>query len=188
MVGLRGFRFRRSITALGVLALPGAAACLLWLALAAMAQDAAPRVQPHDPPPAVQPHDSSYKPGFFAAFGRWLDEGRAKFKANMESAQENVGKLGGQMRDAAKDATGAIATLPNTTVINGRERCASAPNGAPDCKMTAETICKGRGFQSGKSLATVSEEKCPARIFLEARAPHPGECRQETYLTRVVCQ
>jgi hypothetical protein len=31
------------------------------------------------------------------------------------------------------------------------------------------------------------EEKCPARVFLEARAPAPGECRKETYVTRAVC-
>jgi len=161
---------------------------MLSLAFVALAQDAPPQGQPEPPPPAATVPDPNYKPGFIDAFGRWLQEGRAKFQSNMESAQETFGKLGGRARDAAKDATGAIMALPNTRVMTGRERCEIAPNGAPDCKAAANVVCKGKGFQTGNSVDTVAEEKCPARIFLEARAPAPGECRQETYVTRAVCQ
>ena len=80
-------------------------------------------------------------------------------------------KFGGQARDAAKDATGAIMALPNARVVTGRERCAPAPNGAPDCQAAADTVCKGKGFQGGKSLDTVAEAEMPgAGLSRGARA------------------
>src|SRR5262249_11799264 len=113
--------------------------------------------------------------------GRWLGEGASKFKSGID-------KFGSKARDAAKDATGAIATLPNARPVTARERCAPAPNGAPDCQTAALTLCRGKGFQSGKIIDTQSEQKCPARMLLEGRAPNPTECATETFVTRAMCQ
>jgi hypothetical protein len=165
------------------LAVLGAGACML--AVVALAQDSALQGQPEPPPSAAQTPNS--KPGFIDALGRWLEEGRAKFKSNIESVQETFEKLGSQARNAAKEASGAIGSLP-VAAVGGRMRCETAPNGAPDCMAAAAALCKGKGFENGNSVDTVMEEKCPARVFLEARAPAPGECRRETYVTRAVCR
>ena len=187
MASHRGrFRLRGALTVLAGFALFGAGTWIL--AVVALAQDVPPRGRSEPSPSAAPAPNPNYLPGFIDAFGRWLEDGHAKFKSNMEGAHETFDKLGSQARDAAKDATGTIMALPNTRVVTGRVRCEAAPNGAPDCKAAANAICKGKGFQSGKSLDSVAQEQCPARVFFEARAPALGECRQETYVTRAVCQ
>src|SRR5467141_4003615 len=68
-------------------------------------------------------------------------------------------------RDAASDATGAVMGLPNTRIVPVRERCAVAGNGGPDCQAAATAACRGKGFSTGKSLDTQSEQKCPAQVL-----------------------
>ena len=117
-----------------------------------------------------------------------MEEGANKLKSDMQGAQENLDKLGKGAREAAKDATGTVMGLPGTRVVTGRERCAVAQNGGPDCQAAAATVCRGKGFQTGKSLDTQSEQKCPARVLLEGRAPNASECPTEIFVTRAVCQ
>jgi hypothetical protein len=138
--------------------------------------------------PAQTPR-TQQPPGFVDAVGRWFEEGTAKFKSQMESAQEKLGKLGNQTQEATKEATGAIVGLPNARVIVARERCVKAPNGAPDCLTAAVTLCRSKGFQTGKSLDTQSEQKCTsARFLLEGRSPTSTECPTEIFVTRAMCQ
>src|SRR5262249_43058359 len=93
-----------------------------------------------------------------------------------------------QAQDNAKDAAGAIVRWPNTRVINGRERCELAVNGAPDCRTAASALCRGKGFHEGKPFDTQSEDNCPSRTVLSGRLPTPGDCKSETFVTRAVCQ
>ena len=130
----------------------------------------------------------SYQPGFIDTFGRWLEEGAAKLKSEMQGAQEKLDKLGNQARDAAKDVTTGILALPGSRVVTGRVRCEAAQNGAPDCLTAANSVCRGKGFQTGKSLDTQSEQKCPARLLLSGRAPNDTDCATEMFVTRAVCQ
>jgi hypothetical protein len=139
------------------------------------------------PPPPLLPNLTP-QPGLIETFGRWLDEGTTKFKSDMQSAQEAFDKLGSQTFDAARDATGAVIGLSNARVVSARERCAPAQNGSPDCQAAAETLCRGKGFQGGKSLDTQSELKCPTKILLERRTPSEGECPTEIFVTRAMCQ
>ena len=139
------------------------------------------------PPPPLLPNLSP-QPGLIETFGRWLDEGTTKFKSDMQSAQETFDKLGNQTLDAAKDATGAVIGLPSARVVSAHERCAPAQNGSPDCQAAAEILCRGKGFQGGRSLDTQSELKCPAKILLERRTPSEGECPTEIFVTRAMCQ
>lgn len=127
-------------------------------------------------------------PNLLETFGRWLDEGTTRFKSDMQSAQETFDKLGNQTYGAAKDATGAVIGLSNARVLIARERCARAANGSSDCHTTAEALCRGKGFQGGKSLDTQSELKCPARVLLEGRTPNERECPTEIFVTRAICQ
>jgi hypothetical protein len=168
-------------------------ACAMFLALSALAQDApsqspspgqnssAPSSNPSAPAPNVAP-------GFVDAVGRWLEEGTSRLKSDLQGAQERFDQFGTQTREAAKDATGAVIGLPNARIVAARERCAVAQNGGPDCQNAAMTLCQGKGFQTGKSLDTQSERKCPARLLLERRAPNDTECPTETFVTRAVCQ
>jgi hypothetical protein len=174
---------RKSVPAMAV------GACVFLVAVSGLAQENRPpaEVPPAAPAPAASP--PAQQPGFVDAFGRWMEEGAAKFKANMQGAQEKLDKLGNQAREATKDATGAVVGLPNTRVVSARERCAAAQNGAPDCQTAAATLCRGKGFQTGKILDTQSEQKCSSgRFLLEGRAPSSSECPTLMFVTRAMCQ
>lgn len=155
-------------------------ACALVFACAALAQDTN---QPAEPTPP-----EAFKPGFIDAFGRWLEQGAAKFRSDMKDAQEQVDRFGNQARDAAKETTGAVVGLPNAQVVTGRERCAAVQGGGSDCQRAADTVCRGKGFQGGRSVDTQSEQKCSAKFLLEGRAPNETECPTTIFVTRAMCQ
>jgi hypothetical protein len=160
--------------------------------------------QPAAQPPAAEPR------GFIDAFGRFIGESAAKLDSQIKSTNEALGSLGSQTTDAAKDvakdavdtardvakdavgtakdAAGALIALPSARIVTGRERCATAANGAPDCRTAADAACRGKGFAAGRSLDTQSTQKCPARVWLSGRPPQDGDCQLETFVTRAVCQ
>jgi hypothetical protein len=196
IVGARG---------LAALARATAAACALCLAFSALAQDASSPNRDANPSPTTSPSQGlTGGPGLFPllpppmpnlgvpsgieTFGRWLEQGTTRFKSDMQGAQETFDKLGNQTLDAAKDATGAVITLPNARVVTAHERCTLAQNGSADCQAAADTLCRGKGFQAGKSLDTQAELKCPAKLLLERRAPNDKDCPTETFVTRAMCQ
>jgi hypothetical protein len=163
-------------------------ACLLLLADFGLAQDNSPLTDA-PPPAAAAPPPGSNQPGLLDTFSRWMEEGAQKFKTNMQSAQEQLDKLGNQARETTKEATGAVAGLPNTRIVIAREQCATAPNGAADCQAAATTLCRGKGFATGKSLDTQTEQKCKsARFLIEGRAPSNSECPTHIFVTRAMCQ
>jgi len=127
-------------------------------------------------------------PSLVDTIGRWFDDGTTKFKSNLQGAQQSFDEFADQTRDAAKDATGAVMGLPNARIVTVRERCAAAQNGAPDCQAAAAAACRGKGFQTGKSVDTQSEHKCPAQVLLKGRAPNDVECSTEIFVTRAVRQ
>lgn len=155
-------------------------------------------------PPVAQPSvagppDASHKPGFIDVFGRFIGDSATKLNSQIKSTNETLGHLGSQTGDAAKDAAlGAVGTakdaagtlmgLPSARIVTGRERCAIAPNGVPDCRAAADAACRGKGFGSGRSLDTQSAQKCPARAWLSGHFPAESDCQLETFVTRAVCQ
>jgi hypothetical protein len=176
-------------------------ACTLFLIFSAFAQEAQSpnRTPAPDPGLAQSPNGPGLfplpqlpplppQPNLVETFGRWLDQGTTKFRTDMQGAHETFDKLGNQTRDAAKDASDAMIGLPNARIVTARERCAAARNGSPDCQAAVDTFCRGKGFQTGKSLDTQSELKCPAKVLLEGRSPNDAECRTEIFVTRAVCQ
>jgi len=178
-----------------------AAACLvagLMLAPCAWAQDAAP-------PPAPP----QQKPGVFESIGRWFDNGASNFRDHLRGAKRRMDELGddaaannkaisdqaakmGQgaadvgkgAADATVSAMGAVAKLPTARMMSGRERCAIAPNGAPDCVSAAEALCRKHGFTSGKSMDFTSAEECPVRTLVG----QSDECTTVTFISRAMCQ
>jgi hypothetical protein len=179
----------------------------------ALAQQAPPAQQPvpqsqQQPPvaqqlppqaPATQPAAPRKDSGFLEKLGQWFEKSAEEFNAsmkkstdefnaNMKKAGRSLSEIGDRAGDAAKEATDAMAKLSSTRVVSGNERCALAPNGSPDCRAAAETICRAKGFTTGQSLDTQSARKCPVRVWLSGRAPADGECAIETYVTRAACQ
>jgi hypothetical protein len=88
---------------------------------------------------------------------------------------------------ATRDTAGAMVRFPGTRVITERATCPTAPNGAPDCRAAAETICKAHGFASGSSIDFQTAEKCPP-IALNRPNGEPAVCVIESYVTRALCQ
>jgi hypothetical protein len=167
----------------------------------AVAEDARP------PPPAqTQPQPAPSEPGIFESISRWFERGFANMKNGFKDAKgnidnfgekaattgktigENAAEAGKNAADATKGAVDAVVKLPKTRVVDGRERCEVAPNGAPDCRAAATAICTAKGFAGGTSVDFVSAEKCPAAVWMNRRKAEPGECVTETFVTRSMCQ
>ena len=91
--------------------------------------------------------------------------------------------------DVSKDAAGAIVRLPNTRVVEVHERCATAPNGAPDCGAAATAACRSKGFATGTPLDVRTAEKCDTTQALQqGQRPGKAECPIESVITRAMCQ
>lgn len=176
-------------------------ACCLVVASAQAQQQAQPQREfhgdggavPHQQPPAAPPVEAepvpSYRPGFLDALGRWFGDPKAVLDSQVRSTQETLGETLGTLGGQARDAAGNVMALPGTRVITGRQLCPPASNGAPDCQQGVEALCRAKGFQGGgRSIDVTSAQRCPAKVYLENRAPKQGECRLETYVTRAVCQ
>lgn len=166
---------------------------------AAPVQQPAPGTLPPQPPAANAP-------GFLHQLGVWWHDGFGDFDAKMkaakdklddynkkqsEAAKEASTATGQALKDAAqatKDAATAVVKLPVTRVFEMHERCQKAGNGAPDCETTANTVCRTKGFGTGKPLDVSTAQECPARVMLSGRQPVEGECPDVTTLLRAICQ
>ena len=158
----------------------GAGACLVALALAMPTVGLGQETKPRE------------EPGFFEGIANWLDrnvvgtfQGAGK---EVETFGHEAGVAARTTVDSAKDAAGAVARIPAARVTIGHEKCQNAPNGAPDCVSAAEKLCRGKGFESGKSLDMTTAEVCPPKVMLQGRTGAPGECKDETFVSRALCQ
>src|SRR6266511_1997097 len=86
------------------------------------------------------------QPGVFGAIGRFIDDSIAKVTTTLKPAPIpdplELGKTGERAVTVAKETVGAVARLPNTSIVIDRERCPMAPNGTPDCVAGTEQLCK----------------------------------------------
>jgi hypothetical protein len=184
------------------------ASCLLALCLFALvcATAAAQTPSPEAPPPA--PADAPAPPpsqpqGFFDAFGNWVQQGAANVGAGFGAVVGAVGEQAGQVAkgaadaasstakgaaDVARDTATGVTKLPVTGVIGGRERCILAPNGAPDCRVAAEALCRAKGYVGGTSVDFETVEKCPPPYRVSGRNTPEGVCTMEHFVTRALCQ
>lgn len=132
--------------------------------------------------------------GFLAAVSRWWKEQTATVNSSFEDARKKVERFSSAAGDAAKttvegakDAAGAVVRIPAARAVSGHEKCQLAPNAAPDCVAAANTMCKAKGFNSGKSLDMTTADVCPAKIYMSGRSTGP-ECTTETFVSRAFCQ
>lgn len=121
--------------------------------------------------------------GFLAAVSRWFKEQSASVNSSFEDARKKVEGFS----SAAGDAATAVVRIPSARGVSGHEKCQPAPNGAPDCVAAANTMCKAKGFDSGKSLDMTTAEVCPAKVYMSGRSTGP-ECTTETFVSRAICQ
>lgn len=188
----------------------GALAASLFLALGAPGagaqpgapQPSAPQPMQASPAPAER---TSQPPGLFESIGRWFDQSASNFRDRLRGAKARVDDLNDraaanrkEMNDRAAEvgkgavdvtigAVEAVAKLPGTRAMSGRERCALAPNGAPDCVAAAETLCRKHGFASGRSIDFTSAEECPARALIGDQSAE-AQCKIVTFINRAMCQ
>jgi hypothetical protein len=191
-----------------------AALCLMFMALAdgvSFAQGPAPQLAPGGAPsaaapapepqspaqqPAVQlpPPPVEQKPGLIETFGRWFDESVNSMNKGLKSTlgagadtTKSAAEAASEVAKGAAEAAGAVGRLGTSRVVSGQAVCAIAPNGAPDCRVAAESLCKANGFSTGSSVDFVTAEKCPAQTFVAGRRAS-GECVTEHTVTRALCQ
>jgi hypothetical protein len=163
----------------------------------APAQDpAAPAgAAPAAPPSASLPTP----PEVIGAIGRLLNQSinnvGAAANAGVKGAGETLGATSSAAGDLARgvtsgvtDAAGTVARLPLSNVVAGFQRCAIAGNGAPDCGVASVALCRSKGFSTGSSIDITSSRKCPSSVWAQGREPVPGECQDESFVSRAMCQ
>lgn len=89
----------------------------------------------------------------------------------------------------ARDAGDSLSNLAKpSTMVSGRAACTMAANGASDCKAGADKLCQSKGYKEGKSLDISAAEKCSPKVYMPGYKRQPGDCRNENFVTRAVCQ
>ena len=173
MIGGLGRVLRRSKVSVPAMA---AGACALLVAASGLAEESRPLADPPPAAPAASP--PTPQPGFIDAFSRWLEEGAARFKTNKPGTQAIPAR---NPRGASRRRRRAV----HQTFVHR----AAAQNSASDTQTAAATLCRGKGFQTGKILDTQTEQKCSSgRFLLEGRAPSSSECPTLIFVTRAMCQ
>ena len=164
----------------------GFAAGVLMLATGgALAQ--APQEQPSSQPPAATP-SSPGGGGLIDAFGRWIQDSVSNWNAGVKATTDVAKGAAETATTVTRETAGAVARIPAARFVNGREVCPSAPNGAPDCRIAAEAICKAQGFASGSSADFQTYQKCPPIALNRADGEPPPPCVIESAVTRAWCQ
>jgi hypothetical protein len=176
------------------------AIALLALGAAAAAQTPQGGVPPPASGPAAAPPPAETS-GWIGTFGSWMQRGvttmGAGFDAMMGAIRGGAGQAAKGAADAASTAAGTASSiahdtadtvkrLPTTGIIAGRERCTLAPNGAPDCRLAAETLCRSGGYGGGTSVDFETAEKCPP-VPPAIERPQLA-CTREHFVTRALCQ
>jgi hypothetical protein len=174
--------FGRRIAACSLLACFAAGAILLTAAMA-LAQERSNNAQA-----------SAEEPGFFGGIVNWFDRQVSGIGSHLKGAGSQVENFGHEAGiaakttvDGAKDMGDAVVKIPGVRLVRGHEKCQNAPNGAPDCLAAADAMCKGNGFESGKSTDMTTAEVCPAQVYLSGRSTGEG-CHTETFVSRALCQ
>lgn len=75
-----------------------------------------------------------------------------------------------------------------SSMVTGRAACVLASNGAADCKLGADLLCRSKGFKEGKSIDIVASEKCSPLVYLPGHKRGPNDCKTENFVTRALCQ
>jgi len=151
------------------------------------AQQAQPQLQVAPPqqaaPPAPEPAPPANNPGLVEEIGKLLKDSASGLRSTLPSPSKALDGLNSSAKDAT-DSLKRIAPLSGQSMANGRTLCPPAANGAPDCKLAADQLCKEKGYAEGKSVDIETTQKCSAKAYFSGQ----GACRTENFVTRAVCQ
>jgi hypothetical protein len=173
--------------------------------IAAAQTRAEPPKPASDPPaatPVPEPPPAAENPGFVGVFGNWMQQGVTSMSTGIDAmfgaakgaadAASTVAKgaagVAKGAADAAVDTAAGVTKLPVPGVASGREQCVLAGNGAPDCRVAAEALCRARGFTTGASVDFVTSEKCQPPYRSSSRDTPEGVCTLEHFVTRALCK
>jgi hypothetical protein len=118
--------------------------------------------------------------GPLGAVGHFIDKSVSGIATGLKATGQAIGDATAPARDAAS----AVVRLPKTGFVSGNERCAVAPNGAPDCATAAQALCRAKGFEGGRSLDTQTRT-CLPQATAAGGSFKLGDC---VYVTRALCQ
>jgi len=152
-------------------------------------QQIAPAGSPSEPPPAPAPPERS-NPGLVEEIGKLLKDSATGIKdsatgltSKLPSAKDTIDGINNSAKGATDSLTRIAPPLSGQSV-SGHSICPPAGNGAPDCKIAADNLCKEKGYKDGRSVDIETSQKCSAKDYLAGR----GACRTENFVTRAVCQ
>lgn len=163
------------------------AAIVAMSATGAFPQQAQPQLQvappQQQPAPPVPPPAEPGNPGLVEEIGKLLKDSASGLRSTLPSPSQALEGLNSGAKDAT-DSLKRIAPPSGQAMANGRTLCPPAANGAPDCKLGAELLCKEKGYKAGSSVDIESTQKCSAKAYFSGQ----GACRTENFVTRAVCQ
>lgn len=174
------------------------------LAVLTLGAGSAAAQAPASPPVPPAADASPPPPGLIGTIGEWVQQGVANVGAGFgtmigiignhtgetaRSVADGASTVARSAADVARDTAATVAKLPTAAgVISGRERCGLAPNGAPDCRAAAETLCRARGYGAGSSVDFETAEKCQVPVRVSNGAAPQRVCTMEHFVTRALCQ
>jgi hypothetical protein len=140
---------------------------------------AQPEPQQIEPAP---PRDEN--PGLINEIGKLFEKSKSLLPP-LKSPSETIDDFNAR----AKGAGESLSNIAKPSImVSGRAACLVAANGAPDCKAGADRLCQIKGYKEGKSLDTDAAEKCSPKVYLPGYKRQPGDCKNENYVTRALCQ
>jgi hypothetical protein len=123
-----------------------------------------------------------------AGFGTMVGALRGGADQAARGAADAASTAAGTATGIARDTATTVTRLPATGIIGGRERCTLAPNGAPDCRVATEALCRSKGYGSGTIVDFETAEKCPPPYRVSGGNTPEGVCTMEHFVTRALCQ
>lgn len=152
-------------------------------------QQLAPAGSPPEPQPAPAPPERS-NPGLVEEIGKLLKDSATGIKdsatgltSKLPSAKDTIEGINNSAKGATDSLTRITPSLSGQSV-SGHSICPPAGNGAPDCKIASDNLCREKGFKAGQSVDIETSQKCSASSYFSGK----GACRTENFVTRAVCQ
>jgi hypothetical protein len=143
-----------------------------------------PAQQPLPTQPEPQQARRDENPGLINEIGKLFEKSKSLLPP-LKSPGEAIDDFNARTKDAGE---GLSKMAKPSTMVSGRAPCLVAANGAPDCKAGADRLCQSKGYKEGKSLDTDAAEKCSPKVYMPGYKRQPGDCKNENYVTRALCQ
>ena len=145
-------------------------------------QPVPPQPEPQQIEPSPPPRDEN--PGLINEIGKLFEKSKSLLPP-LKSPRETIDYFNARTKDAGQ----SLSDIARPSImVSGRAACLVSANGAPDCKAGADRLCQSKGYKEGKSLDTDAAEKCSPKVYLPGHKRQPGDCRNENYVTRALCQ